>query len=403
MCNIDYTFFLIFSIIIRQISIGRKIDMFAKSDVSRNKCMLFSGFAFNGYDWWWHNFTGINEKTGEKKTFFIEYYLCNPGHGRKEAVLGQLEANKNKGIKPSYLMVKAGCWGEDSLELNKFYGWGEIAVSRSVPYSINCKDCFASENSITGMISIDEQTAKDHPEYMTDAGSMYWNLKVSKNLPFNVGYGASKLFRDLEAFEMYWHVEGMRTLFDGEVVLNGVTYKVIPNKCYGYADKNWGRDFTSPWLWLSSNNLKSRLTGKKLKGSAFDIGGGCPKIYMVSLKRKLLGAFYYRGEEYEYNFSKFWDKVHTRFRFYETDEAAYWYVAQENLDSVMITKVKCQKKDMIYINYESPDGMKRHNKLLNGGTGIGRIKLYKKLGGKLKLIDDIDAYNVGCEYGEYDE
>lgn len=52
---------------------------------------------------------------------------------------------------------------------------------------------------------------------------------------------------------------------------------------------------------------------------------------------------------------------------------------------------------MILINYESPLGEKKHNKLWNGGNGVGKIKLYKIL----KLIDDIIATNVGCEYGEF--
>ena len=60
---------------------------------------------------------------------------------------------------------------------------------------------------------------------------------------------------------------------------------------------------------------------------------------------------------------------------------------------------KCAKSDMLLINYESPDGMKRHTKLWNGGNGFGNIKLYNKKNNN--LIDDIDVYNLGCEYGEY--
>lgn len=56
---------------------------------------------------------------------------------------------------------------------------------------------------------------------------------------------------------------------------------------------------------------------------------------------------------------------------------------------------------MILINYESHDGQKRHDNLYNGGNGIGEIKLYKKIGKYKKLIDTIKAYNIGCEYGEY--
>lgn len=57
---------------------------------------------------------------------------------------------------------------------------------------------------------------------------------------------------------------------------------------------------------------------------------------------------------------------------------------------------------MLIINYESPDGLKRHNRLWNGGNGTATIKLYKREHGKEVLIDEIAAKNVGCKYGEYD-
>ena len=90
---------------------------------------------------------------------------------------------------------------------------------------------------------------------------------------------------------MYWHAEGMKTAYQGEITCNVRKYIVSPEKSFGYADKNWGRDFTSPWVWLSSNCLKSRKTGEILTNSAFDIGGRRPKIYFVALDRRLLGVF----------------------------------------------------------------------------------------------------------------
>ena len=64
----------------------------------------------------------------------------------------------------------------------------------------------------------------------------------------------------------------------------------------------------------------------------------------------------------------------------------------------MVTDISCKKKDMLLVNYEAPNGKKRHNRLFNGDNGEGSVKLYR---GK-KLIDDIYCRNVGCEYGEYD-
>ena len=231
---------------------------------------------------------------------------------------------------------------------------------------------------------------------------MKWELKIDKQIAFNVGYGASKPLRDAEAFAMYWHAEGMKSAYSGFVEFNGRRYTVSPERSYGYADKNWGRDFTSPWVWLSSNCLISKKTGKQLENSVFDIGGGRPKIYFVPLERRLLGVFYYEGKEYDFNFSKLHLLVKTEFSFEELEDRVVWHVRQENIHAVMETEIFCNKKDMLFINYEAPDGTKKHNRLWNGGNGWGTIRLYEKNGKENVLIDEITASKVGCEYGEYD-
>ncbi len=371
--------------------------MFSKHDISRNACQLFGGQATCGYDWWWHSFTGRHAKTGEEKAFFVEFFLCNPAGGGDAPVFGQLKENKEQGIRPSYLMVKAGSWGEDGAQLHRFFGWNQIEVGMGVPYHITAKDCHADETSICGSVSVSKKTVQEHPEYMCEAGEMSWNLKLSKKIAFQVGYGAGKLFRRMQLFEMFWHAEGMKTFYDGEVIWNGEKYIITPETCYGYADKNWGRNFTSPWVWLSSNNLTSRRTGKKLENSVFDIGGGCPKVGPIALKRKLLSAYYYEGKCFEFNFSKFWTFTRTKFDCRETETTIIWHVEQRTWLNRMVTDITCEKKDMLLVNYEAPTGEKRHNRLWNGGNGKGTVKLYRKG----KLVDEVLCENVGCEYGEF--
>lgn len=376
--------------------------MFNQHDLRRNECMLTGSFRRQGYDWWWHSFTAENEETGEEKAFFIEYFLCNPDLAEDVPVLGQAKENKRKGKKPSYLMVKAGCWGEEHLQLHRFIPWKEVELHPNWPYAIRAKDCYASEERITGCVVRTERDCKIHPEYMSDAGRMSWDLKIDKQVAFNVGYGTSELFCRLKAFEMYWHAEGMKSKYEGSVILNGIKYTVKPETSYGYADKNWGCNFTSPWIWLSSNDLVSRISGKKLTNSVFDIGGGRPKVFGVPLERQLLGAFWYEGKEYEFNFSKFWTGTKTKFNCKETKDEIVWRIIQENHKAMMKTEIRCKKKDMLLVNYEAPDGTKRHNRLWNGGNGVGRVKLYEKVKGMYLLVDDINVYHTGCEYGEYD-
>ncbi|MCR4599620.1 MAG: tocopherol cyclase family protein [Acetatifactor sp.] len=376
--------------------------MFNTHDITRNEFMLHGPLAHHGYDWWWHSFTAQDALTGEDKPFFIEFFVCNPALAEDKPVFGQLPENKAAGRKPSYLMVKAGTWGEDHCQLHRFFAWKDVDLHAKAPYSVAAADCLASENRLMGSIQITAEDAQAHSEWMCDAGEMSWDLTIDKQIAFNVGYGASKPLRDAEAFAMYWHAEGMKSAYSGKITLNGREYVVVPEKSYGYADKNWGRDFTSPWVWLSSNCLYSKKTGQLLENSVFDIGGGRPKIYFVPLNRRLLGVFYYEGKEYDFNFSKLHLMVKTEFSFEENKDIVTWHVRQENLHAVMETEVHCRKKDMLLVNYEAPDGSKHHNKLWNGGNGWGTVKLYDKTANDLSLVDEIEATHIGCEYGEYD-
>jgi len=374
---------------------------FNKSDRQRNAFQLKGSLAKKGYDWWYHSFTGYNEKTGEEKSFFVEYFLCNPALTQEKPILGQLPQNKAKGIKPSYLMVKAGTWGKDAVQLHRFFSWKDITVLREAPYTIGAPECTASERTITGSIQLTPQEVAAHPEYMCGSGSLSWNLNVSKKIAFNVGYGAGRLFRTINAFEMYWHAEGMKSEYSGTVIFNGEKYIVTPKTSYGYADKNWGSGFTSPWVWLSSWNLTSENTGKKLDNSVFDVGGGRPKVFGIPLNKKLLSAFWYEGRPFEFNFSKFWTGCRTKFDCKETDSEVVWHIHQETFKAAVDYDITCAKNEMLLINYEAPDGTRRHTRLWNGGTGKGTVKLYAKKFGRRIPVDTLRAENVGCEYGEY--
>ena len=375
--------------------------MFNQHDVNRDSCMLHGPLAHHGYDWWWHSFTAQDTETGEDKPFFIEFFVCNPALAEEKPVLGQLPENRAAGKKPSYLMVKAGTWGEDACQMHRFFAWKDVRLHPDAPYRIEAADCLACETALKGSVDITAEDAAAHPEWMCDAGKMTWDLTIDKQIAFNVGYGASKPLRDAEAFAMYWHAEGMKSAYCGTITYNGRRYTVTPERSFGYADKNWGRDFTSPWVWLSSNHLKSRRSGKMLDNSVFDIGGGRPKIYFVPLDRRLLGVMYYEGREYDFNFSHVLQNVKTAFSFEERGDEVFWHVRQENRHAVMETEVTCKKKDMLLVNYEAPDGTKKHNRLFNGGNGVGVIRLYDKVGGELRLVNEIEATHIGCEYGEY--
>lgn len=366
----------------------------------RDRFMLKGKLARNGYDWWWHNFTGYSRSTGEKRAFFIEYYICNPELGEEEAVLGQLPENQQSGKRPSYAMLKVGTWGENPRQIHNFYPIHEFAYSNH-PFAVSIGENFLSEEHMVGSCSITPKEAKEHPEYLSDAGSITWDLDISKKLAFNVGYGASWLFRSLNAFEMFWHAQGMKTEYQGVVTLDDEIYDVAYETSYGYADKNWGADYTSPWLWIGSSHLKSMITGEDLPDSAVEFGGGRPKVFSHPLDRKLLGCIYYKGKKYEYNFSKFLSGSKVSFQFEEGKDVHSWQLVARNRHSLLQLKLSCPVSEMLLIRYEAPNGSMRHNRLWNGGTGYGEMKLYKTRGRKKYLVDHIQFDHTGCEYGEY--
>ncbi|MGE5454932.1 MAG: tocopherol cyclase family protein [Methylocystaceae bacterium] len=372
----------------------------AKRVLEKNYFMLKGELAKKGYDWWWHSFTGYDQETGEMRPFFIEYFVINPALGGKDPILGQLPENKAVGNRPSYVMIKAGCWGSEPTQIHNFFGINELQENPDL-LEIRVGHNYLSETQLIGSVEVTDEECQDHPEYMCNSGTMSWELKIDKKITYDVGYGTSPFMRKLNAFEMFWHVQGMRSNYTGKVVFNGRTYDIIPEKSYGYADKNWGADFTSPWLWLNSNNLVSKINGQELLNSSFDAGGGRPRAFGITFDRKILIGMYYEGELFEYNFSKPWLRSNVEFAGSEDDDYVYWQIRAKNKDSWLEVDFKCLKTTMLHVNYEAPDGFKRHNKLWNGGMGEGEIKLYRNQGQTKQLIDHLVCKNAGCEYGEY--
>ena len=374
--------------------------MFNKPDARREQCMLTGKFKKQGYDWWWHSLTAYNEKTGEERPFFIEYFVCNPALAEDQPVFGQLPANKEAGKKPSYLMVKAGTWLEGGVHLHRFFPWKDVDMGWGVPFHVSADDCYCDTKQMRGKVSVTKEDAEAHPEWLCiGSGEFEWDIKIEKKITFNVGFGAGGLFRKLKAFEMFWHAEGIKTLYEGYIIYNGEKYIVSKDTCNGYADKNWGKDFTTPWVWLSSNDLVSKKTGKRLENSAVEIGGGKPKCGPLVLNGKLLGCMYYEGQEFEFNFSKFWTGSRTKYECGENDTQIVWHVDQKTRKGRLVSNFRCEKKEMLQVKYEAPNGTMKHYRLWNGGTGYGTVTLYDKKG---NVIDEIEVKRMGCEYGVYD-
>jgi hypothetical protein len=366
----------------------------------RNGYMLEGRLARRGYDWWWHSLVAVDRETGQAQPFFIAYFVINPALGGRTPVFGQLPENRARGLRPSYAMLKAGAWAPgNAVQIHNFYGIADFAVDAR-PWRVRIGPHELSRTRLRGAVRVTPEEAAAHPEYMSDAGELSWDLTAEKVLSYSVGYGASPLFRWLNAFEMYWHVAGMLTRYTGEIRWNGRLFDVRPETSAGYQDKNWGQDYTRLWVWLNCNRLVRRATGEPLPSTSLVVGGAEPVLWGLPLPRRLLVAVHHDGRLYEVNFSKLWTLPRQRMDCGPSEGAVRWRVEAWNRRVRIKIDFSCDRSHMQLFRYENPKGQRLHRRLWNGGWAHGTVELYDRGRGGERLIDVLDGTLGGCEYGE---
>ncbi len=371
-----------------------------KFDSNRNANMLRGPLAKKGYMRWWHSFMGVQPDTGDTRTFFVEYFVINPALGADLPILGQHPYYKKRGMKPSYVMIKAGVFpdasGNGGKQLHSFYPITSLRAAQN-PFHLEAEDCLLSENRISGFVDVSEEES-EHRSFMTDAGYMKWNLEIHKTIACHTGIVASPFFTAINALESFWHGEGIRTFFRGTVSLDGVVYEVSTDSCYGYADKHWGRNYNKPWLQLTSGRLISERTGKELKHSALAIDGCCPKFFCIPLRRKLMIQLTYTGEDFEFNFARPGTFSRCKWKVKATNKRHIWHINAQNKTSVIKISGSCMKEQMLTLDYETPEGTKSKAPLYAGDAAVGKIEIYRRVPGGTQWIDTLSIQGGLWEY-----
>ncbi len=362
------------------------------SDLKRNSYMLQGSLAKKGYMRWWHSFSGLDPATGEVRVFFVEFFIINPKSGQEQPIYGQHPYYKTNGIKPSYVMIKAGVLpgkkGEPGKQLHAFYPISALK-STGCPLLMEVDDCFYSEDRISGCVDVSaDDAAKRY--LMTDAGSMMWDLEVHKSVSCHTGILSSVLAQVCNALDSYWHGEGIRSFFKGTVILDGVKYIVSPDLSYGYADKHWGKNFNDPWFQFTSSKLLSQRTGKELRHSVLAINGCIPRFFKFPLRRRLMLQLTYTGEDFTFMNCK-WETKETKNRY-------IWHIIAKNKTAIVKISGSCLKENMMKLHYENPDGRKSKRPLWIGGAGEGTMKVYRRTSKGKELLDTLSIGNALCEY-----
>jgi len=367
---------------------------------NRNGYMLGGRSARRGYDWWWHSLCATSEATGMIRPFFIEYFFINPALDAERVVLGQDPENRKAKLRPCYGMLMAGF--RDSGESAQIHNYYPLSVCRADGEQMDVRigDAVATETRLSGSVALEAAEARARPELMSDPGRISWELSAEKLLSYSVGWGTSRLLRSLGALQMSWHIAGMLTRYSGRIICNGETYKVEPETSYGYQDKNWGSDYTNLWVWLNCNSFTSDRKGRRLSRTSLVLGGGRPVLFGIPFPRRLLVAFYYEGELFEFNFSKFWTGSRQTFGCPVTEEQIEWNVEASNRKAKIEIHFSCPRDSMIRINYENPDGRKLHDSLWNGGHAQGTVRLLLRTRHGWEELDLCRGEYGGCEFGE---
>lgn len=84
--------------------------------------------------------------------------------------------------------------GKKPLPTTQIFGWKQIQVNYKAPFIVKAEDCFLIETETYWGCDVSQEEVVAHPEYMSDFGHIKWNLKIRKDISYNVGYGASALF-----------------------------------------------------------------------------------------------------------------------------------------------------------------------------------------------------------------
>lgn len=371
-----------------------------KSDHAKNSYMLRGSLAKRGFVRWFHFFTGIQRETGERRSFFIEYQILNPSLGKEQPVLGQYPYFKKRGIKPSYVLIKAGALpdadGSGGTQLNAFYPISSLRAADN-PFVFQVEDCFYSETHIEGYVDVTSEEAC-HRSFMTDAGCIEWNLEVHKAVACNMGFITGPFCTAAGALADFWHAEGVRTFYRGWISLNGVRYEAEPESCYGYADKNWGKRANHPLLLLSSAHLISRQNHKEYKHSSLVVTGCFPKLLFIPLKRRLMIQLTHMGEEFEFHFARISNISKCKWKIRETNRRYIWHIKAHNKNALIKISLSCTKAQLMKLLYEGPDGELPDEPILCGGNGIGTVEIYRKSDSALELLDTLGVEEALCMY-----
>ena len=293
--------------------------------------------------------------------------------------------------KPSYLLVKAGVYGEGGKQMNRFIPSVKLNYKKSTA-TFSTDGCLFSAENLAGSVDVREEDLRVHPEFSCNSGTMFWDLK------YEVLTDSKKLYSDSRNF---WIPLGSRANFAGSVVLDGEEFSVLPETSFGYIDKSWGAGYPGAYYHLSAMRLTSTITRKSLRSSYICVEGEFGK------ESRLSGIIRVGENSFRFGEGVFGspEEKHgcVQVPGNGDGESLHWSVSLENGDFVVDLDLYCKDSEMFVRDYEIPQGRRTLMRVLGGGTGSGEVRVFKKNGKRLELLEQAVISDAICEFGQLDE
>lgn len=363
-------------------------------------------YKYSGYQFWRYFFTGISKLDGTESTFFIEYYIVNPAVSPKEVLISTksvVAAGENDGVselsssllpsasvkdfQPSYVLCKAGKFGESPKHVTNLCPSELFSWNKKEKF-IKCGSSYITMDALSGNICVTEEDLLENPELYCSTGTFEWKLRYEKQISCQ-DYEKSK--------NEIWYPCGVKTVFAGSITVDGEEFAVIPKSSSGYFEKFWGQSFTSPFYQLSCSKMTSMISGSKLLKSAMTIHG--------ERNGELRFVINVEGQKIDFLKKKSFSKVDEKHDFIEMPgtedgkQKVHWSESFRKGKLIVDIDVYCNTEMMLVKEFECPEGNSKLLKILSGGNGTGEMRIYKKTGKNIELIEHVEIENCLCEFG----
>ncbi|MCR5063796.1 MAG: hypothetical protein K6A89_10995 [Treponema sp.] len=366
-----------------------------------------------GINIWRFFFNGINSISGSEQMFFIEFEMLNPFLSPSETILsfktkvkfsaedlqyalaGTDSASnlqtEEKNL-PSYCVIRCGMLGIVPKQICCYTPIKQITF-KNHPFEIQTERALFTENKISGNISLSKAECEKHPEYFCDSGNVSWEITYETNC--EVGEGENTNF-------FRWFPYGLKTDYSGKIVFDGDEYIINPKKSFGYSERYFGKSLVEPWFHISAENLTSVITGKTLFDSAFAVQG------IFDNRVAFAGKFednliVFETDSSKRQFSCVWDCVQMPENDNPEENLLHWSVSLSSKKWIIDIDIFCRIKEIFNRKIEMPDESRLVLNMLQGATGTGEIKLYKRNGSNLEQIEHANLTKVVCEFGHTEQ